>query len=424
MSFTFEDMKEKIKYGINYGNALECFIASPAVSHNVNYGVIDSDGIIHPVQHTIQRYSTDYGNYEKIGDPTIFWSTEEVWDNPETTKSLIDYYAGLGFTAMRLPVNLWWYYNLQTGGTDERWLNYIDTVVGWIIDAGMFCLIDMHCENYVAITKDLRDDYADLENSDRFNSIRKRWTALAVTLKHYPEDSLAFELLNEFTFGGGYDHKNDHNDDCHKLTMIYSKLIEAIRATGDYNTDRLIGIDGYRGDNSITAEHLHCFNDILKDKRNFVCVTGYLLSEFTFCYNESFGKKTFLDLNNDPDYDMRRSINDMCGTYEINSLGYNQVAVEYGTYAYNEFTGTEEEIQKYREGCARLTYMERNLFKKLDIPCFVWDTGYIVDRKNCTIKSPELYDVIFDKKDSDMDIYVDIILKSLNDHPPIRDANK
>ena len=413
MPFTFEDMKEKLKCCINYGNALECFISDTTVSHKINYGMIDTEHVKHPVQHIIQGYSTEIGKFEKVGDPVVFWSTEEVWGNPETTKELIQYYASIGITAMRLPVNLWWYHNIETGGTDENWLYYIHTVVRWMHESNIFCIIDMHCENYASKMKDMSDEYKDLDNSPRFNSILKRWVALAENLKSFPTDALAFELLNEFSFGKMYEYDSQYEDECDKLMDIYSRLINAIRETGDHNADRLIGIDGYQGDNGITSAHIKCFDKILNDKRNFLCVTGYLLSEFTFCYSQSYGKKTFLDPDNDPAYDMNRIVNDLYGIYLITSLGYNMVVAEYGTHAYDDFIGTEEEIEKYRDGCVKLSYIEKNVCEKFGIPAFAWDSGYIVNRRTLAIKSPDLFDIIAGVKNEEFDAIVDKVIENI-----------
>ena len=57
MSFTFEDMKEKIKYGINYGNALECFVSIAFVTTTQYYNRTDENGITHPISYDFTEYS-------------------------------------------------------------------------------------------------------------------------------------------------------------------------------------------------------------------------------------------------------------------------------------------------------------------------------------------------------------------------------
>lgn len=399
MSFTFEDMKERIKHGINYGNALECFDVRDFVLNTPRYNTIDDNGNMHPISYDFSEYSGKINDYDPIKSYTV-WSTEGIWNNPETTKELIEYYASIGFTAMRLPVNLWWHYDSSINAVDPRWLNYIRSVVNMIIDAGMFCLIDVHCENYPSLFGDSSSDYEDLDNSIVFKRMLNRWVGLAETLKDIPEDKLAFELLNEFNFGRGYDSVYSYMDDCKRLSCVYDALITAIRETGEHNTDRLIGIDGYRGDNGITANNIDAFLDILSDKRNFVCATGYLLSEFTFCYNQSFGKKTFLE-EPTKDYDIERINNDMKGLRMLSEDGINTIVIEYGTHAYNNFTGTSDEIALYREGCRKLTLLESLWIDKFGVPAFAWDNGFVIDRENLSIKSPDIYNAIFRNADQD-----------------------
>lgn len=409
MSFTFEDMKEKIKFGINYGNALECFNADRLVMNKKKYNMEDDNGIVHPISYEFLIYTGKIDEYDPV-ESYVVWSTEGIWGNPETTKELIEYYASIGFTAMRLPVNLWWHYNAGTSTMDPQWISYIRSVVEMIIDAGMFCLLDVHCENYSAVFKDSFDDYADLDNSAIFARLLNRWNILAEALKDIPEDKLAFELLNEFNFGRIHDVGSEYMEECKLTARIYDKLITKVRETGGYNINRLIGIDGYRGDNGITARNIESFSDILKDKRNFVCATGYLLSEFTFCYTQSYGKKTFLK---EPtfDYDKERVNNDMWGLITLADAGYNVVVVEYGTHAYDSFTGTDEEVDTYRDGCVDLTLLESLWCDKLSIPAFVWDTGYIIDRNNISIKSPELYDAVFRNADQEKIDYLTSVIK-------------
>ena len=409
MSFTFEDMKEKIKHGINYGNALECFDSNVKLSCKHAFDKVDDNGIIHPIVYEFSAYSGKIDELDPIDNFTV-WSIESLWGNPETTKEIIQYYADSGFTAIRLPVNLWWHRDVTTGETSVRWLEYIRSVVDMVIDAGMFCLIDVHCENYSAIFKDISSDYTNLEKSKAFDQLLKRWIGLATILKDIPEDKLAFELLNEFHLGRSYNDNYGYREDCAILAKIYSKLINEIRNTGDHNVDRLIGIDGYRADNNLTAIQIDCFSNLLNDDKIFLCLMAYLMPEFTFCYNESFGKKTFLE-GDTLDYDITRINNGMWGLADLVKKDYRCIVVEYGTHAYNDFTGTEEEIAAYRRGCVKMTLLESLWCNELGIPAFAWDNGNIIDRSNLSIKTPELYNAIFRIADQEEIDYLYTIMK-------------
>ena len=403
-------MKEKIKRGINYGNALECYDSNVRLSCKELCNHVDDNGIKHPLSYEFSVYS---GNINEL-EPTetfIVNSIEELWKNPETTKEIIQYYADIGFTAMRLPINLWYHRNIITNDTSVNWLEYVRSVVNMIIDAGMFCLVDVHCENCVATLKDVYEEYTDLDSSTSFNQLLKRWVGLANTLKDIPEDKMAFELLNEFNLGRGYNTNQEYKNDCKILSNIYSKLIAAIRETGGHNVERLIGIDGYRADNGITASQIEQFQSLLDDDKIFLCMMCYLMPEFTFCYNESFGKKTFLEDDENNESDINRVNSDMYGLIKLSNKGYRIVVVEYGTQAYDNFAGTEEETELYHKGCVKMTLLESLWCEKLGIPTFAWDCGNVVDRFNLTVKIPDLLKAIFRDADQDIVDYLYSIMK-------------
>ena len=66
MSFTFEDMKEKIKRGINYGNALECFDSGVNLSYKQMYDKMDENGVVHPISYEFSEYSGKIDELEPI----------------------------------------------------------------------------------------------------------------------------------------------------------------------------------------------------------------------------------------------------------------------------------------------------------------------------------------------------------------------
>lgn len=47
---------------------------------------------------------------------------------------------------MRLPVS-WASLMDSEGNIDEAWLDRIDEVVGWILDTGMYCILNSHHNN-------------------------------------------------------------------------------------------------------------------------------------------------------------------------------------------------------------------------------------------------------------------------------------
>ena len=68
--------------------------------------------------------------------------TETAWGNPLVTRDFVHFVAGLGFTAMRIPVT--WYPHMDEDGTiDGEWLRRVRRVVRMVIAEGMVCILDM-----------------------------------------------------------------------------------------------------------------------------------------------------------------------------------------------------------------------------------------------------------------------------------------
>ena len=222
MSFTFEDMKEKIKRGINYGNALECFYDStydcPIVC-KVDHDVIDNDGVSHPFKIDIAHYKND------STEPGVatFWAIEEMWRNPETTDEIINFYKQLGFTAIRLPVNMTWHHEFGSRETDVYYIKYVRSVIDKILNAGLFCCVALFCEAFkTRFANNAIIHYRDPENNENVKLIVQHWDELATALSDIPEDKLTFDLLNEFSLGV----KGDITESCQINAKIYEKCID------------------------------------------------------------------------------------------------------------------------------------------------------------------------------------------------------
>ena len=398
MSFTFEDMKEKIRYGINYGNALECFDDHTGFTDDIiEHDQVDMIGRSHPIKIT----HMDYNNLTDDNKPTITecWCPEELWGNPETTTEIINYYKELGFTAVRLPVNAAWYHEFGSRHTDPKYLEYVRSVVDKIIDAGLFCCVVLFSEGYGAKFRDNAPYYEDPENNPNAKLIASHWTDVASVLTDIPEDKLAFELLNEFSFGA----PNDDNilNQCKIIAKIYEMCINAIHKTGGYNAERMIGIGGYRGDANYTCDNFDAFAYLLENPKHYLSFAMYLMPECTFLYKDLYNGKTdttsLLDKN--------RIAEDIRGFIRLHEDGYNIVVSEYGAPnivdCKDDFEN-DELVATYMRDIYDLAVIERLWQDALDIPSYYWDNGKIFDRYNLKITISNIYDCIMLNLDDDV----------------------
>lgn len=393
MAFTFDDMKEKLKCGINYGNALECFddILGPRkidIENEVTY----PDGVYHQIK--INCY-----DYRKITDadelPELhsYYCPEALWGNPKTTTDIIDFYKDLGFTAIRLPVNLAWYHAPGSRETYSGYLKYIKSVVKMITDAGLFCVVTMFCEGYnTRLIKNPLSLYQGGAKNPNIQLIVSHWTELSSTLSDIPVENLAYDLLNEFSIGARYG--TDIAEASNIIAEIYRLCISAIRSNGGFEADRLIGIGGFRSDAEHTFNNIKCFEDILTDDKVFLSLAMYLDPGYTFCYKEIFSRPNGTMIVTDSDTTKAQEyINGYIG---LKKLGYNIIVSEYGATNVIECESVldTESARAYANNLFKLVAIERIWQHKLGAPGFYWDNGSLFDRLNLKVKIPYVMSLI------------------------------
>ena len=78
---------------------------------------------------------------------------ETMWGNPITTKATIDAVKAKGFKTVRIPIT---YRNhIDTNNQiDEKWLSRIKEVVDYVLQNDMYCIINVHHENWLVADTD------------------------------------------------------------------------------------------------------------------------------------------------------------------------------------------------------------------------------------------------------------------------------
>ena len=68
---------------------------------------------------------------------------ETGWGQSVTTQSLMNMMKNAGFGAIRVPVS--WGVHMDTDGkVYEEWMNRVNEVVDYVLNAGMYCIINIH----------------------------------------------------------------------------------------------------------------------------------------------------------------------------------------------------------------------------------------------------------------------------------------
>lgn len=376
------DFLAKIKNGINIGNGLECKIIDilGKLREVREYNVTDDNGF-HPCKIQI-LYGSETAPKDASG---IFYSYESMWGNSAITKELIRFYKTLGFDSIRLPITMGYHYDRHTDTFEKYWLNHIREIVDWIIEEGMVCSIVLSGEIDTAYKTELWT-HNPLGNPNMKRIIRI-WEELANLFKDVSEESLCFEVINEFRLDTYEDVErngpNQRNMDI--MNAVFHELINVIRNTGGNNANRAIGISGYQSDPYYNQEfsniYIKTYDDLV-----FLTLTCYDPVAFTMC-NENWG---ITEWGSEEQYNsFDNNINQLFGFYIKNQIPF--IISEYGTPMYNDIERlVNNDIDKsynYRLSCVKVIESVKRYLSKTGVPAFLWDNGYFVDRENLVAPS-------------------------------------
>ena len=189
------------------------------------------------------------GNTLDANDATKTWTTtaqhETCWGQPVTKPELLKMMKEAGFGAIRVPIT--WYQEMDADGkVNDAWMKRVKEVVDYVIDNGMYCIINVHHDtgadsgNYKSWLKASTSSYN--TNKAKYEGL---WKQIAEQFKDY-DQKLLFESYNEML-----DEKNTWNEpvdktDGYKAINSYAKsFVTTVRATGGNNKDRNLVVNTY-----------------------------------------------------------------------------------------------------------------------------------------------------------------------------------
>ena len=292
---------------------------------------------------------------------------EIAWGQPETTRELIHMFKEAGFGAIRVPVTWYphmgtvtvagkkWDMNTWTGyDVDSVWMARVKEVVGYVLDEGLYCILNVHHDTGDATTAWLRADQTIYESvRERFISL---WTQIATEFADCGQ-KLLFEGFNEMLDAKGswngpanpaeaYDVINNYNAD----------FVSAVRATGGNNFQRNLILNTYCAGTS--TQGLNAYR-LPKDS-----VKGHLMAEihsyspYHFAFDTDWPKTEF-DASCETEV---RGIIETLYSYLV-SKGIPCIIGEYGCTSGRSETERSKQAACYVGNAA-----------KYDIACFYWMT--------------------------------------------------
>jgi hypothetical protein len=196
------------------------------------------------------------GNTLDANNAGMTWTTTEQhetwWGQPVTTFELMKMMKGAGFTAIRVPIT--WYQEVDENGTvKEAWMNRVKEVVDYVLDNGMYCIINVHHDTGAgdgAWIKASGNNYA--ANMEKYEYL---WKQIAEKFKDYGQN-LLFEAYNEmldekncwnyptYSNDGKYDEAAA-KDSYEAVNSYAQSFVNAVRATGGNNATRNLIVNPY-----------------------------------------------------------------------------------------------------------------------------------------------------------------------------------
>ena len=195
---------------------------------------------------------------------------ETAWGQPVTTRALFHMFKEAGYNAIRIPVTWYphmgtiqlqwenedwhWDKSAWTGyEVDPGWMARVKEVVDYVIDEGMYCILNVHHDTGAASTAWLVAGEPEFEAAKpRYQAL---WQQIAETFKDY-DARLLFESYNEMldpydswcfaSFATPARYDADVAASAYRGINQYAKLfVETVRASSGNNALRNLVINTY-----------------------------------------------------------------------------------------------------------------------------------------------------------------------------------
>ncbi len=299
-------------------------------------------------------------------------STETSWGNPKTTEELILAVKDAGFNAVRIPTT-WDKHMDEDHVIDEEWISRVEEVVRYVYDNDMYAILNMHHESWNYPYEDNKENAADIMTA--------AWTQIGERFKGYDE-RLIFEGMNEPRWVGKPEEWNGGNDEGRSVVNYLDQVfVDTVRATGGNNEHRFLMVCPY-GANS--GESALAALEIPDDPANRIIVSTHAYIPYSFALQKEGGGKWAAE-------------RESC-TRDIDTLSevLDKLFISKGIPVIIGETGAmNKDNEEYRAEWAEYFI---STFKKLGVPCFIWDNGAftsgetfgLFDRRTYEVKYPEL----------------------------------
>lgn len=177
-----------------------------------------------------------------------YWET--CWGQPVTAQELMIMMKNAGFGAIRVPVT--WRPHISADGTvSEVWMNRVKEIVDYVLNAGMYCIINVHHDTGAG------DEAWLLADPEVYSAQKARyehlWRQIAEKFRDY-DHRLLFESYNEMldsrkswcfaSFNGNYD-ESFALDAYDAINSYAQSFVDVVRSTDGNNSVRNLIVNTY-----------------------------------------------------------------------------------------------------------------------------------------------------------------------------------
>ena len=217
----------------------------PVTEFETSFEAITSMGVGWNLGNTLESLwtgDTDGRDWKK-------WETG--WGQSVTTQSLMNMMKNAGFGAIRVPVS-WGVHMDADGKVYEEWMNRVNEVVDYVLNAGMYCIINIHhdtgADEELAWLVASPEGYA--RERQKYENL---WKQIALRFRDY-DHRLLFESYNEMldesrswcfaSYSLGYDAGVAAG--AYQAINDYAQsFVDVVRATGGNNAVRNLIVNTY-----------------------------------------------------------------------------------------------------------------------------------------------------------------------------------
>lgn len=167
---------------------------------------------------------------------------ETCWGAVETTREVIDGIKAEGFNTVRIPV--FWGNMMKNDGTytiDPDYIARVGEIVDYCSNAGLYAVVNIHHFDEFIIRRNSTEECGKI--------FTRLWTQIAEYFKDYPY-TVVFEGYNEYLGGNRFNENGElaelSKDDAYEMTNTLNQaFVDAVRATGGSNRERVLIVSGY-----------------------------------------------------------------------------------------------------------------------------------------------------------------------------------